>query len=401
MSLLRRLRNLLSGPTHQLALEQEPEAPSARDALAAIRELSQAVQNDPNAVEIYLALGNLYRQQGDIERAVQIRNTLIVRPNLASRFKARAFFELGRDFRRSGVLDRAQQAFVEARSLGADPQEIALELAQLAVDSGDFAKASHLYGKLRNPAAQAYYLTRHADELLAAGQTSEAKVHFGRALRLYSGAVEAWVGLLLLHLQAEDWRKSRRILNNGLENSSTSLQFLFFEGILRIMEQNVEMRPESTSATMPMSTLMEGTVEASPTDIHSPAPHVPTTFGEHCTAIALEAIERQEPELILLYYAALFLRKSQREPEAIEWLAKALVLRPDFWAARLELLSITKKDQSLLPVFKAQLEYFLIQVRSASRFICCQCGFRGNNVFYLCPRCHSWHSIIFRVALQD
>ena len=89
-----------------------------QDTRAAIEELSQVVKNDPEAVEIYLALGSLYRSQGEIERAIQIRNSLIVRPGLDREFKARAWFELGRDFRRAGFLDRAQMAFDEARSLG-------------------------------------------------------------------------------------------------------------------------------------------------------------------------------------------------------------------------------------------------------------------------------------------
>lgn len=373
MSLLERLRTLIKGPVSE-PVENEPEAPAARDAMAAIRELSQAVQNDPNAVEIYLALGNLYRQQGEIERAVQIRNTLIVRPSLATRFKARAYFELGRDFRRSGVLDRAQHAFEEARALGANPQEVSLELAHLAVDAGNFAEAANLYGKLRNPAAQAHYLTRHAEDLLREGHTGEAKIRLGRALRVYPGAIEAWVGLLLLHLKAHDWRKARQLLRNGLESSAPQLRFLFFEGIFTFMPGALaEQADESAQAA----------------------------FIKEIVTIVLDAIEHEEPELLLLYYAALFLQHSGRTAEATDWLAKALVIRPDFWAARLELLDISLKEQSLSPVFKAQLEIFLNQAHTSSRFVCRQCGFRSNAAFYLCPRCQSWHSIAFRVALQD
>lgn len=374
MSLWQRLRSFFSTPVATGAPEQEPETPAARDAMAAIRELSLAVQNDPNAVEIYLALGNLYRQQGEIERAVHIRNTLIVRPSLAAHFKARAYFELGRDFRRSGVLDRAQQAFEEARTYGADPQGITQELAHLAVDSGNFDDAAQLYGKLRNPGAQAHFLAASAYELLRTGHAAEARARFGRAVKVYPAAVEAWCGLLILHLKEREWRKARHVLRSGLESTAPGLRFLLFEAILNFISEDM---PSAGDAA----------------------------FTEECTrqilAIALEAIENEPPELLLLYYAALFSLYSGDTVQAGDWLAKALVIRPDFWAARMELLEISLKEQSLSPVFKAQLEIFLEQAHASSRFVCRQCGFRSNRVFYLCPRCRNWHSIAFRIALQD
>jgi len=65
-----------------LRLLEEGYAPVSRDTQAAIAELAQVVKSNPDAVEIYLALGNLYRSHGEIERAVQIRHNLIVRPTL-------------------------------------------------------------------------------------------------------------------------------------------------------------------------------------------------------------------------------------------------------------------------------------------------------------------------------
>ena len=85
--------------------EPEGQPPASRDTLAAIGELSRLVRDNPDLVEIYLALGNLYRAQGEIERAVHIRTSLMVRPGLEARVKARTLFELGRDYRRGG-LDR-------------------------------------------------------------------------------------------------------------------------------------------------------------------------------------------------------------------------------------------------------------------------------------------------------
>ena len=94
-----------------------PEPLTHQDTRAAIEELSQAVRNNPESVEIYLALGNLYRSQGEIERAIHIRNSLINRPGLDSALRARSYFELGRDFLRGGMLDKAREAFSLAAKL--------------------------------------------------------------------------------------------------------------------------------------------------------------------------------------------------------------------------------------------------------------------------------------------
>ena len=44
----------------------------------AIEEFSKSVQVDSNTVETYVALGNLYRSKGDIDRAIRIRQSIIL-----------------------------------------------------------------------------------------------------------------------------------------------------------------------------------------------------------------------------------------------------------------------------------------------------------------------------------
>ena len=111
------------------------------DTRAAIDELSQVVRNNSEVVEIYLALGSLYRSQGEIERAIQIRNNLIVRPGLATEFKARAYLELGQDFRRGGFLDRAAKALEQAERLGGRTAKLLLERARLAAQANAYEQA--------------------------------------------------------------------------------------------------------------------------------------------------------------------------------------------------------------------------------------------------------------------
>jgi len=359
----------------------DAESPGARDALSAIQELSRVVRNDPDAVEIYLALGNLYRLRGDIERAVQIRSSLIVRPGLDPQFKARALFELGRDYRRGGVMDRALAAFDEARALGADPEQITYELALLHADSGAFQEAAAQYARLGFRPAQAHYMVRHAEELDRCGRHDEARTLLAKAVKVYPGAVEAWRARLVMAARAGEWRRAGKLLREGLERVPASIRFLLLEGLLELEAP----APRNGNGTHGANGV--GTASAD--------------FEKQRCATVLAAMEAQEPDLLLQYYGALFLLRCGNREEAGNWLAKAMVLRPDFWAARLELLSLSMEQQHLSPVFRSQLEYFIEHARKVKRFVCGTCGLRREHTFSVCPRCRSWHSATFRMSLQD
>jgi len=300
----------------------DAESPGARDALSAIQELSRVVRNDPDAVEIYLALGNLYRLRGDIERAVQIRSSLIVRPGLDPQFKARALFELGRDYRRGGVMDRALAAFDEARALGADPEQITFELALLHADSGAFEEAAAQYARLGYRPAQAHYMVRHAEDLDRCGRADEAKALLTKAVKVYPGAVEAWRARLVMAARTGEWRRAGKLLREGLERVPASIRFLLLEGLLEL------------EAPAPRNGAGNGASSAA-------------DFEEQRCATVLSAVEALDPDLLLQYYGALFLLRCGNREEAGNWLAKAMVLRPDFWAARLELLSLSMEQQHL------------------------------------------------------
>jgi len=59
----------------------------------AIEEFTKSVQLNSDTIETYVALGNLYRSKGDIERAIRIRQTIILRPNIDEQTKIMALVE--------------------------------------------------------------------------------------------------------------------------------------------------------------------------------------------------------------------------------------------------------------------------------------------------------------------
>ncbi len=79
----------------------------------AIEVFVEMVQVDSETVETHLALGNLFRKRGEVDRAIRIHQNLIARPTLNIDQRSHALAELGQDYMSAGLLDRAENIFSE------------------------------------------------------------------------------------------------------------------------------------------------------------------------------------------------------------------------------------------------------------------------------------------------
>jgi lipopolysaccharide biosynthesis regulator YciM len=79
----------------------------------AIEVFIRMTEVDSETVETHLALGNLFRRRGEVDRAIRVHQNLIARPTLNQDQRAHALLELGMDYMRSGLLDRAEKLFLE------------------------------------------------------------------------------------------------------------------------------------------------------------------------------------------------------------------------------------------------------------------------------------------------
>src|SRR5207237_6322272 len=86
----------------------------------AIDALARAASLDPNALEVHMILGNLYREKGQVGKAITVHQTLLQRPRLTKMEHAYVLLCLGLDYKRGGFVDRALEAFNEVLRL--DPQ---------------------------------------------------------------------------------------------------------------------------------------------------------------------------------------------------------------------------------------------------------------------------------------
>jgi lipopolysaccharide biosynthesis regulator YciM len=77
----------------------------------AIDSFIEIVKLDPDAADMHFALGNLFRRRGETERAIRVHQNLLSRPDLPAEERAHANFELGQDYLKAGLLDRAEETY--------------------------------------------------------------------------------------------------------------------------------------------------------------------------------------------------------------------------------------------------------------------------------------------------
>src|SRR6059036_4162101 len=85
----------------------------------AIEAFIEVVKVDPETIELHFALGSLFRRRGEYVRAIRMHQNLLERADLGAEQKVIALAELGQDYLKAGILDRAEEVF---RKLETSPQ---------------------------------------------------------------------------------------------------------------------------------------------------------------------------------------------------------------------------------------------------------------------------------------
>jgi lipopolysaccharide biosynthesis regulator YciM len=77
----------------------------------AVDAFIEILQLDPESADMHFALGSLFRRRGETERAIRVHQNLLARPDLPQAQKEQAQYELGMDYLKAGLLDRAEETF--------------------------------------------------------------------------------------------------------------------------------------------------------------------------------------------------------------------------------------------------------------------------------------------------
>jgi lipopolysaccharide assembly protein B len=153
---------------------------------AAIEALSDAARlGTPEAVETYLALGALFRREGDLARAVRLHRNMLLGPVLDQARRAEVERELAEDYRRSGMLAEASDIY---ERLARSDRAAAEGLRDVRFEQGDLAAAAAVQRCLAGDGGGPDPVLAH---LLAAHAREEAGRDPARADALAREAVAA------------------------------------------------------------------------------------------------------------------------------------------------------------------------------------------------------------------
>lgn len=107
----------------------------------AIEVFLRLAEYNRDTVETHLALGNLFRRRGEVDRAIRLHQHLVSRPGLSDAMKTVALLELGEDYMRAGLLDRAETLFSDLVAMDAHAPSALRHLIAIYQHERDWHKA--------------------------------------------------------------------------------------------------------------------------------------------------------------------------------------------------------------------------------------------------------------------
>ena len=135
----------------------------------AIDSFLEVAKVDSQTVELHFALGNLFRRRGETERAIRMHQNLIDREDLDEAVRLHALSELGHDYLKAGLLDRAEEIFNKllGSTFDAEAKKNLLEIYQV---EKEWLKAIEIAKELPDVATQQevaeYYCELAASEIM-------------------------------------------------------------------------------------------------------------------------------------------------------------------------------------------------------------------------------------------
>jgi len=325
----------------------------------AIEQFTKAVQVDSETVETYVALGNLYRSKGDIDRAIRIRRNIILRPHISERQRTRALFDLGLDYRKGGFLDRAVQTFAEV--LKKDPSNLTAlqEVEKIYEELKDWESAYQSRQRISKlvKGDHAHILAHHKTEegklWQAKGDVLKARSCFKKAISIHASCVDAYLHLGDTYREKGDFKKAVATWKRVVD-ISPAFTFLAYR------------RLESAySRVRNVKTIEE--------------------FLKECAAKNADAFTH----LAL----ARFLFSRQDVDGALVELEQAVELDATFWEARTLmgriLLSRNRTDEAL-KAYQDLIEHLDVLTLE---FQCACCGYRPADLLWQCPQCRRWDTV--------
>ncbi len=155
----------------------------------AIQVFLELAEVNQDTVETHLALGNLFRRRGEVDRAIRFHQNIIAKSDLRPEQRTQALLELGEDYMRAGLLDRAELLFSELIERDAQTPLALRNLLDIYQQEKDWQKALLQAERLEQVDGAHYggmmaqFCCELAVKALAGGEMETARKHLRQARR--------------------------------------------------------------------------------------------------------------------------------------------------------------------------------------------------------------------------
>lgn len=330
----------------------------------ALDDFVDVARIQPEAIQLHFALGSLFRRRGETDRAIRVHQNLAARGDLTASDRQRATRELGHDYMKAGLLDRAEQVFnqLAGTPFADDALRSRLEIAQQV---RDWPAAIALARSVQNDDA------RYASDMIAHFHCELAQAALGNdsADRFERADAEIASATAVSPEHPRPWM---------LAADAAAAQGHDAEAIDR----------------------WKRAAAISPAHIELVAPRIVEACersNRRDEGLAwLETLNNAEPSTELTGVIARARMRRDGGPAAIAWTETQVERNPSLAGLDLLLQLRAEATQPAAGQTEAELDITrkLIHQQAArlTRYVCRNCGFRARQFYWQCPGCSRWDS---------
>jgi lipopolysaccharide biosynthesis regulator YciM len=326
----------------------------------AISELRKVAREDPEAIEVSLVLGNLFRQAGQVERAIQTHQALLGRADITRAERAHTLACLATDFRAAGFLDRATRTYAEVLEVDAKNLHALVGRQKLHEDQRQWKEAYDVQTRLSR--------LRKTDDSLVLGFLQAEMGHEALRVGDLEGAEKAY-------------------------RTALSLDGRVFPAHLGLADLYARQAPATAAA------VLEDAIATAPERAYLAFDRLARAHaacGEPSRFVAVcERIIRSDPRDWRARLAlARQLAVEGRNEEAFGLLLRALEANPHVLALHIEAWLALKALGAAEETVRRYVETAEAAVFYRDPHICTACRYRADDMLWRCPHCHEWNTFV-------
>ncbi|HEC28873.1 MAG TPA: lipopolysaccharide assembly protein LapB [Gammaproteobacteria bacterium] len=326
----------------------------------AIEVFIKMVEVDNDTVETHLALGSLFRRRGEVDRAIRIHQNLIARPTLNSEQRSHALLELGEDYMKAGLLDRAENLFQELLELNSHLPDALRNLIDIYQQEQEWEKAIETCSQYEKITGKS------CGEIVAqyCCEMGEKAMHEGDQLKLHACIEQAF---------RHDKNCVRASILQGQKDQREGQYDKAIQNYEKVISQDIDYLPE-----------------------------VIDEIRECYLKLARpEEMDRLLDKILTLYdgitpilYKAEQLLGQGHGRQAMEFMVEQLRHKPSVkglkWLVEQSLNRSEGKARENLNILR-DLVATLLDDKPV--YECLQCGFSGKSMHWQCPGCKQWNCV--------